>query len=198
MPAKKPTPLDKWSADYYAGRSINTSSDKLREMLQAAGLGKRPARIGLPDSFPQMTANTAGISNAEQVLRAAETAFRDGYTHALVVAMKCLAYSPALPVPRWVLWAWLNATNLVEQKVAKSLDEALGLKFARTKIDAATFKNFHAQIFLDIKNADDAGVAVGHELYYEVGQHYGGVSESTIARVYADVCAQLEQVSQND
>ncbi len=87
MDAKKPTALEKWSADYYAGRSRNTDSDKLREVLQAAGLGKRPTKIGLPDSFPQMTASTAGISNAEQVLRAAEAAFRDGYSHALVVAM---------------------------------------------------------------------------------------------------------------
>ncbi len=81
--------------------------------------------------------------------------------------------------------------------MAKSIDDALGLKFARTKIGAATFKNFQAQIFLDIKHADEPGVAVGNELYYEVGQPCG-VSESTIARAYADVCAQLGQVSQDN
>ncbi len=187
--------LKEWSAKRFAGQVLPVGTVHLKRALDAAGKGKRTKRMGLPEGFPEMQANSKGIQNAAAVLHAARTAFDQGYSDALVVAMNCVAYSGRRTVPRWIFVAWSDAVSLWQQGMAHSIDDALGLEVPRTKPDARTFRLFHSQIYLDIMDADRAGIPIDNELFTEIGKHYT-VSDSTIARAYRGVKKQIGRVSE--
>lgn len=195
MPTKKKVDVETWSSNYYGDRKLATDLNHGYKVLKAAGKGIRPKKMGLPTGFPLMQADTRGIKNRVEFLDAAQHAFEQGYNYALIVALKCCAYSNQAKLPVWIHVALGDAIQLWELGYADSLNDALGLELPSKP--KRNFRLFHAQIFLDIVNARDAGVAIDNELFEEVGRHYGDASASKIARIYSELRTVTDEISKN-
>lgn len=156
----------------------------MRNVLDAASLGNRPRRRGIPVAMPRGIASRNGLENLNERLAAAERAYRAGYSEALLVAISdCLIWSRDLPLPSWIAQAIVGALQRRSDGVASSLDEALGLLKPPKKKSP---RYFEGMIVIEINQAHSAGLPKDNELFEAFGNRWG-VKRSTIKDLYYSV-----------
>jgi hypothetical protein len=176
---------DEWAREYYADSlPVAVSRQKTAEILRAALGLPNDAQPGLPEAIPLPTVEGDQVEFGP-CLEALRDAAMQGHGVATLLALRaCLVFAPDQPLPDWLRRIFATAIRGWFDHTWLTLDEALQAKYSRGKVDNA---HFHAQLdsqmVLDVRHAQAEGVAIGRELFGEVGRHYN-LSASAVERVW--------------
>jgi hypothetical protein len=178
----RPRSTPKLTAEHWVAKLSPIPHGDIVSIMKGAGFGNRPKKRGLPASIPRThLSSTAGWVNRDESLRAAEKAYLDGYSQALLFALcEHICFSNDRPLPAWIGQALVQAIGRRRDGVARSLDESLGLmKPPKTKVPPY----FEAMIVIEINQAHAAGVAKDDALFEAIATRWGA-KKSTIKALY--------------